>query len=102
MTWKWRAYSIPDTPTERALKAVVSEFASNKACLSLLDYGCGTGVRTERILEYLKPRKVEISLFDTDQDLLDSAIARLADGGGKPINGISVRDNSTSSFVSVC
>jgi 2-polyprenyl-3-methyl-5-hydroxy-6-metoxy-1,4-benzoquinol methylase len=79
--WQWRRYEIKDTLTERRLASSVWRLSSKSPRLTLLDYGCGLGIRTRRIVEYLSPRAVDVSLFDINLDLLREAVQET---GGQP------------------
>lgn len=80
--WQWRPYEIRDTLTERGLACAVRRFSSQLPLrLTLLDYGCGFGIRTRKIVEYLSPRTVDVSLFDIDLNLLQEAVRET---GGQP------------------
>ena len=79
--WKWRRYEIKDTLTERRLASAVGRLSPQSHRIALLDYGCGFGIRTRRIVEYLSPRTADVSLFDVDLDLLQEAVRET---GGQP------------------
>jgi len=79
--WQWRRYEIKDTLTERGLASAVRRLSSKSSRLTLLDYGCGFGIRTRRIVEYLSPRTVDVSLYDINLDLLREAVEET---GGQP------------------
>jgi 2-polyprenyl-3-methyl-5-hydroxy-6-metoxy-1,4-benzoquinol methylase len=78
---QWRRYEIGDTFAERSLASAVRDLCPQSPRIRLLDYGCGFGIRTRRIAQYLSPRAVDISLFDVDLDLLREAIQET---GGHP------------------
>jgi SAM-dependent methyltransferase len=44
----------------------------------VLDYGSGYGQRSERVVQYLKPRQASVYLFDIDPKLLAAARERLS------------------------
>jgi len=79
--WQWGRYEIKDTLTERRLASAVRRLSSQSPRLTLLDYGCGLGIRARRIVEYLSPRAVDVSLFDINLDLLREAVQET---GGQP------------------
>jgi len=79
--WQGRRYQIGDTVTERRLASALRELGSQFRRTTLLDYGCGYGIRASKIAEYLSPRTVDISLFDVNLDLLREAIQET---GGRP------------------
>jgi 2-polyprenyl-3-methyl-5-hydroxy-6-metoxy-1,4-benzoquinol methylase len=79
--WQWRRYEIKDTLTERRLASAVRRLSSQSPRITLLDYGCGFGIRTRRVVEYLSPRIVDVSLFDINLGLLREAVQET---GGQP------------------
>lgn len=82
--WEWKPYTISDSAYERSLERLFSSLFSERESVRVLDYGCGHGQRTERILQYLKPTS-GLFLFDVDGDILENAIERT--GGQRWIPG---------------
>ncbi len=81
MTWRWKPYQIRQTWRESRLRDQVLASVAAKKAVSLLDYGCGSAVRIERIIQYLDGRATDLYPYDIEDELVTSAVDRLKDKG---------------------
>ncbi len=73
----WTTYQIREGKREKRLGDLLCAGVAGKEEVAVLDYGCGTGVRTERMVHYLGQRRIYLHLYDIDPELLRSSYARL-------------------------
>ena len=74
----WHPYTVASTQLERQFAEAVRNVCPGRNPIELLDYGCGYGIRTEKVAEYLRPRRATVYLYDVDPNLITSARHRIS------------------------
>ncbi len=77
-SYQWHPYMVANTRLEQQLAETVRRASPGRDHIEVLDYGCGHGIRAEKVAEYLRPRRATVYLYDVDSNLIAAARQRLS------------------------